>query len=213
MKKVLITLLITGLVFSAQVNAQQGKGSDKPPTPPKPHPVKVKTPPQPQALKVQKPPVPKTVNVEAPKPVKPLKPGEVPAKPQNLQGKDNAQKEVKEKENQGKGHAYGKNKEGLEGKEFGQHRAAEAKSKHEAVTNSQQAIDNTAKTNSDTQAKIKEAKDKLEKNKKEKKISDADYNKKKKELDDLEKQVKELEKKNSDVKNKLDKESSAKDKK
>ncbi|HPB24795.1 MAG TPA: hypothetical protein PLB59_03975, partial [Bacteroidales bacterium] len=138
MKKVLITLLITGLVFSAQVYAQQGKGSDKPPKPPKPQPVKVKT-----------PPVPKPAVGQPPKPVVPVKPGEpqTPVKPQNPQGKDKTKGEVKDKENQGKGNAYGKNKEGLEGKEFGQHRAAEAKSKQEAVSNSKQSINSTTKTN------------------------------------------------------------------
>lgn len=193
MKKFLITLLITGLVFGTQVYAQQGngKGLPKPPVP------------------GQTPPKPKHVPGQPPKPnvVKPNKPVPPPVPPSD-QGKG----QDKAKENQGKGNAYGKDKEGLEGKEFGQHRAAEAKSKHEAVTNSNQAIDNASKTNEDTHAKIKEAKNKLEKNKKEKKISDAEYNKKKKELDDLETQVNELDKKNAELKGKLSKENEVKQK-
>ncbi|HNW89883.1 MAG TPA: hypothetical protein PKN48_09480 [Bacteroidales bacterium] len=192
MKKFLITLLITGLVFGTQVYAQHGhNGLPKPPVP-------GKTPPKPKPFPGQPP---------KPNVVKPNKPVPPPVPPSD-QGKG----QDKAKDNQGKGNAYGKDKEGLEGKEFGQHRAAEAKSKQEAITVSESKIDQTVKTNEDTRTKIKEAKEKLELKKKEKKITDAEYAKKKKELDDLETQVNELDKKNAELKGKLSKESEVKQK-
>jgi colicin import membrane protein len=59
------------------------------------------------------------------KPDKAGKP-EKPGKPENKE------KEQKEKE-QGNGNAYGRDKEGMTGREFGQQRAAEARAKHQEV--------------------------------------------------------------------------------
>lgn len=137
--------------------------------------------------------------------------------------KDNGKDKIKDKEkkdknkedektNNGKGHAYGKDKDSLTGKEFGQKRAADAKSKKEAITNAEANIDKTTKTNDDTKAKIKQAREKLDAKKKAKKINDKEYNKKKKELDDLENQVLELEKQKSAVNEKLNKEKEVKQK-
>ncbi len=190
MKRIVISFLISGMVLCSQVFAQQGNGKDKghPPVP-------------------GKLPTPKPVPNHPPKPnvVKPQKPVP-PSLPQPDQGKG----QDKTKENQGKGHAYGKNKDSLQGRDFGQNRAAEAKSKHEAITNSESRIDQTSKTNDDTRSKIKQAKEKLELKKKQKQITDAEYTKKKKDLDDLEKQLNDLEKQNNDVKEKLGKEKETK---
>ncbi len=182
MKKFIITLLVSGLVFGTQVVAQHGQGNGQ---------GKGKN----KQNKEQKDKV-KSVNPSDSKQVK------AQDQDKNQQGKDTV----------GKGHAYGKNKDSLQGREFGQNRATEAKTKHEAVKNSETNIDQTTKTNDDTRAKIKDAKDKLELKKKSKKITDAEYTKKKKELDDLENQVNELDKKNNEVKDKLTKEKEVKQK-
>lgn len=178
MKKALIFTLVCGLIFGTNLYAQHGSGKGNNKTD-KEKPDKVKDNKE-QANKVT---------------------GQGQDKDKGNQGQN------KDKENQGKGHAYGKDKDSLQGREFGQNRANEAKSKNdkEAVTNTQTNIDQVSKTNDDTKAKIKEAKDKLEQKKKDKKISEAEYAKKKKELEDMEKQVDDLQKKNNDVKSNLDK--------
>ncbi|HNW99709.1 MAG TPA: hypothetical protein PKK00_14980, partial [Bacteroidales bacterium] len=116
--------------------------------------------------------------------------------------KDNNKDKEKEKENQG--NHYGQNKGDLQGKDFGQHRAEEAKSKNDFVTESEDNISVTDQNNVATRDKIKQAREKLELKKKNKEITDVDYQKKKKALDDLETQVNELEKQSKDVKDKLD---------
>jgi colicin import membrane protein len=120
--------------------------------------------------------------------------------------KDKTKETGKDKENPGKGNAYGKNKDSLQGKDFGQNRAQEAKNKKEAIEQTETNLTQVSQTNADTKTKIKQAREKLEAKKKGKKISDVDYNKKKKALDDLEKEVDGLEKQNTEIKGKLDKE-------
>jgi colicin import membrane protein len=112
----------------------------------------------------------------------------------------------KDKDNQGKGHAYGKDKDTLSGREFGQQRAAEARSKKEAVEQAEAGISGVEATNNDSKDKIKQARERLEAKKKNGQVSKADYEKKKKALDDLEKEIKELDKANTELKEKLDKE-------
>ena len=118
------------------------------------------------------------------------------------QGNDK-DKPGKDKDNPGKGHAYGKDKDSLSGREFGQNRAAEARSKKEAVEQTEANISEVTQANTDTKEKIKQAREKLEAKKKNKQINQADYNKKKQALDDLEKEVDELEKQNNEIKSKL----------
>lgn len=193
MKKIFISLLITGLISGSQIYAQHGQGKG-----------------QGQEKNNQK-----KGQADKPKPVDKTKPnqGQMLEKPKPGQGQPQhkpGDQHGKYKENQGKGHAYGKNKDSLQGRDFGQNRAAEARSKHEAITNSESRIDATSKTNEVTRSKIKAAKDKLELKRKNKQISQSEYLKKKKDLDDLEMKVNELDKKNKDVKDKVDKEKQVK---
>lgn len=120
--------------------------------------------------------------------------------------KDKDNNKDKSKENQGQGNAYGKNKGDLSGKEFGQNRAEDAKNKDEAVTITQNNINQVATTNTDTKEKIKQAREKLEKKFKNKELTKAEYEKKKKAIDDLEIEVNTLETKSKEVKENLDKE-------
>lgn len=95
-----------------------------------------------------------------------------------------------------KGNAYGKNKDELQGKDFGQNRAEQAKMKRQSKA---KELDDSA-VNGDSKViegreKIKIAKEKLEKEKTSKKISDADYQKRKEKIDNAEKAVNILEEK------------------
>jgi colicin import membrane protein len=101
-------------------------------------------------------------------------------------------KEMKENN----GNAYGKNKGDMSGKEFGHQRSEQAK--QDAIMKKElldKTIDENEKKVDDAKRKIKVAKEKLEKDKKEKKISDTDYNKKKSDIAAAEKAVIELEEK------------------
>ncbi len=120
----------------------------------------------------------------------------------------------KDKEDHGKGNAYGKNKDSLQGREFGQNRANEAKSKNhqEALQKTETNVNQVSKTNEDTKNKIKQAYGNLEKKKKDKKITEAEYNKQKQELDNLEKQVNDLEMQNTGVKTQLEQQKQVKTK-
>jgi colicin import membrane protein len=105
--------------------------------------------------------------------------------------KDSAKHDM-EKEKQG--HAYGKNKGELEGKEFGQSRAEQAKMqqniKEQELGTS--VAEGEAKV-IEAREKINAAKEKLEKDKKAKKISDAEYKEKKEKIDKAEQAVNDLE--------------------
>jgi colicin import membrane protein len=119
--------------------------------------------------------------------------------------KDSKDKD-KDKENQGKGNAYGKNKGDLQGKDFGQNRAAQAKTQKEAITAIDSNVTQTTQTNSSTLDKLKQAKVKLDTKKKSGQISEKDYQVKSKAITDLEAEVNALDKKAKEVKEKLDKE-------
>lgn len=79
-------------------------------------------------------------------------------------------------ENKGKGHGYGKDKGDLSGKDFGQHRAEEAKlNKENKVKELDSNISNGEDKVAAAREKINASKQKLEENKKTGKISDAEY--------------------------------------
>jgi colicin import membrane protein len=105
-----------------------------------------------------------------------------------VEGKDT---KAEEKDN---GNAYGKNKNDLEGKEFGQSRADQARLNKQQK---KQELDSSlVKGNEkviEAREKIKVAKEKLEKDKKAKKISEAEYKEKKEKIDKAEKAVNDLE--------------------
>lgn len=102
-------------------------------------------------------------------------------------------------EGEEQGHAYGKDKGELKGKEFGQQRSQDAKQQTEdkkaALTHSKTEA---AKKVTESKEKIAAAKAKLEKDKKEKKINDAQYKERKEKIAKAEKAVTDLETKISD---------------
>jgi colicin import membrane protein len=139
----------------------------------------------------KKPPTPKKVQKEVEKVVK-----------QGQKDMENAAKSNKPPAPPG--NAYGKNKGGLEGRDFGQQRAADAKSKQgmqDAVLNN---IRTAASIHLQTLEKIMAGLTQLENMLKAGEISDADYKLKKKAFHDLEKQVRELEKRNNELKKKME---------
>lgn len=113
------------------------------------------------------------------------------------QGKDkDKDKGNKPEEHPGQGHAYGKNKGDLSGREFGQQRAAEARAKHnEAKPKSEgearELVKETVKRNevllTDTERKIRDFKTRLEELKKAGKITTEEMNLKLKALESIEK--------------------------
>lgn len=116
----------------------------------------------------------------------PQKPGEKPEMQEGAKPpKDTVQHE---------GHAYGKDKGGLEGKEFGQARAAQAKLNKEAkkqeLTNS---VTSAELKVAEAKEKLQVAKENLEKDKKARKISDAEYQVKKEKIQKVETAVTDLE--------------------
>ncbi|MFO7722255.1 MAG: hypothetical protein R6V49_03435 [Bacteroidales bacterium] len=122
------------------------------------------------------------------------------------EGKQDPKVKGKDKEHPGKGHAYGKDKEGLEGKEFGQARAAEARSKEKVLKETETNIEKAEKSNAATREKIKKSRENLEMKKNRKEISKEEYDKKKKELDEIEEKVEKLEKDTRANREKLEKE-------
>lgn len=114
-------------------------------------------------------------------------------------GKEKEDKETasgKDKEHPGQGHAYGKNKGELTGREFGQARAAAAKAKHEETkpVNKEEVqivIRETSVRNkvllSETERKLQEAIEILEKRRKEGTIKPLEYEQKLKTIEDLKK--------------------------
>lgn len=112
------------------------------------------------------------------------------------QNHDFDEKEQKETGVDGKGNAYGKNKNGIEGKEFGQERARQAKlnkeEKSKELDNSMSQGESRIKEGKE---KIKKSKEKLEKEKKEGAISDKDYKNQKDKINKAEKGIEDLEEK------------------
>ncbi len=117
--------------------------------------------------------------------------------------KDNDNNKYKDKEKSNNGNHYGQNKGDLKGKEFGQHQAEQAHSKKDVIEKSDKDINVVDKQTIETKKKIGEAKEKLEMKRKNKQISEADYNIKKKEIEELEKEVDAVDKKSTEVKEKI----------
>lgn len=100
-------------------------------------------------------------------------------------GKDNIKEKVKE--NQGKGNAYGTDKNGLSGKEFGQQRAEEARMKSRkeleiSVEDGQRKIKNARE-------KIKKSTDELERKHRERSITNEEYERRKRTIEEASKEV------------------------
>lgn len=111
-----------------------------------------------------------------------------------------------DKEHPGQGHAYGKDKGGLEGKEFGQQRAAEARSRQGALDEAEANIRRSEASNASSREKLKRARAKLETKMANREITRDEYDKKKKALDGLEENLKRIEKENNATREKLNKE-------
>lgn len=108
----------------------------------------------------------------------------------------NINEEKEKKEKSSKGHAYGKNKDDLKGKEYGQERARQAKLRKEQKVKELDSFINQGELKiKGAKEKIHKSKVKLEKEKKEDTISNADYKKRKDKIDKAERGVMDLEKK------------------
>ncbi|NDK56837.1 hypothetical protein [Pontibacter fetidus] len=108
----------------------------------------------------------------------------------------NAATEHRKPEKENNGNAYGKNKGELSGREFGQARAAQAQlTAEERKENLGKAVEDGDKKVKESKEKIARAKEALEKDKKDKKLTDAGYNEKKARIERAEKAVQVLEEK------------------
>lgn len=94
-------------------------------------------------------------------------------------------------ENSGRGNAYGKDKEGLKGREFGQQRASEARSREQL---SSTVTDHERKIN-ESRLKIREASDRLEAERKAGKVSAEEYRERKERIAKAERGVADLQRK------------------
>ena len=110
------------------------------------------------------------------------------------------------KEHPGKGHAYGKDKGELEGKEFGQQRAAEARSRQGALDEAEANIGRSEASNASSREKLKKARAKLDEKMANKEITKEEYEQKKKALDGLEASLQRIERENQAAREKLNKE-------
>ena len=96
----------------------------------------------------------------------------------------------------GRGNAYGRNKGGLEGRDFGQARAEEARMKNqEKKSELDRRVEDGEQKTVQARERIRVAREDLEKEKASKKISDQAYQQKKEKIDNAEKAVTDLEEK------------------
>lgn len=96
----------------------------------------------------------------------------------------------------GKGNAYGRNKGGLEGRDFGQARAEEARMKHqERRSELDRKVEDGEQKMVQARERIRVAREDLEKEKASKRIPEDVYQQKKEKIDNAEKAVTELEEK------------------
>ncbi len=96
----------------------------------------------------------------------------------------------------GRGNAYGRNKGGIEGRDFGQARAEEARMKHqEKKSELDRKVEDGELRTVEARERIRVAREELEKEKASKKISDEAYQQKKEKIDKAEKAVSDLEEK------------------
>ncbi|MBV6441417.1 MAG: hypothetical protein DYG98_03130 [Haliscomenobacteraceae bacterium CHB4] len=205
LKYLLISILTVGLstCFSSNAFAQQGKGQgqdkDKP----------AKQEKQKEHGKPEK--APKDASAEKGK-AKPADDQDQPKKDEGAEMKkekpeapeeEKVKKEKEEKDD--KGHAYGKDKGDLSGREFGQQRAAEARSKHQAKkAEAMTSVEKGDATVISARDRIRNAREKLEKDKKAKRINEKQYVERKKKIDDAEQQTNELESKVKKAKTKME---------
>ncbi|TXE07373.1 hypothetical protein ES711_11440 [Gelidibacter salicanalis] len=127
--------------------------------------------------------------------------------------KSNAHKNSEQSHNGAQGHAYGKNKEGLEGKEFGQQRAYDAKRTAQArKMYADQIIKGHVAKIRDNEERLKVAKERVEKQRKDGQISakiEKEKMEKIKQAEDKIKKMKDLVEKNKkevkDLEKQLDK--------
>ncbi len=105
--------------------------------------------------------------------------------------------EAAEKEaGKGKGNAYGRNKGGLEGRDFGQARAEEARMKNqEKKSELDKKVEDGEQKSAQARERIRVAREKLEKQKASGKVKDDEYQQKKGKIDAAEKAVNDLEEK------------------
>lgn len=106
---------------------------------------------------------------------------------------ENKPEPKEEKENNGKGNAYGKNKGDLSGREFGQQRAGEARSKSEKVENAQLRNNETKESLNSAKEKLETANKTLEEKLKRKEISKEEYDLKKQKINSVARELNELE--------------------
>src|SRR4030042_4957620 len=98
--------------------------------------------------------------------------------------------ESKAKDSTGRGHAYGRNKGDLSGREFGQQRAEDAKlNKEQKEKELDSSITEGEQKVKEAKEKIEKSKQQLEKDKSEKKITDTEYKEKKEKIEKAEKAV------------------------
>jgi len=96
----------------------------------------------------------------------------------------------------GRGNAYGRNKGGLEGRDFGQVRAEEARMKNqEKKSELDKRVEDGEQKTVQARERIRVAREDLEKEKTSKKINDETYQQKKEKIDNAEKAVTDLEEK------------------
>jgi len=96
----------------------------------------------------------------------------------------------------GRGNAFGKNKGGLEGRDFGQARAEEARMKNqEKKSELDRKVEDGEQRTVQARERIRVAREELEKEKGAKKINDETYQQKKEKIDNAEKAVIDLEEK------------------
>ena len=98
-----------------------------------------------------------------------------------------------ENDNNGKGHAYGKNKGNLSGREFGQQRAEEARQHNQRVKNEyEKTVDDARRKHDEARKRIDDYLFEIEKQRKEKKITEEIYLTKKEKAEMAEKALNEL---------------------
>jgi len=111
--------------------------------------------------------------------------------------KDRQIRQVKDQEdNQGQGNAYGRNKGGLQGRDFGQARAEQARMQRQAreAELDTHILDGEERV-ARSRERIRVAREELEKEKTGRRISESDYQLKKEKIDNAEKAVDELDQK------------------
>lgn len=106
-----------------------------------------------------------------------------------------ASKEKAPKEAKGKGNAYGRDKDGLQGRDFGQARAAQARLQGEKADTLKVKTDKAMETVTTAREKVNQAKTALDKARKEGKLSEARYEEKAKKVEAAHQAIDKLEEK------------------